>query len=247
MLRGKWGTEAKLMAGQTEQKVVTPPYVTYRTFINSLIKLKERGVPARIDSSVFSGQSNSGIAALLAAYKYLGLMKDNAAPSDTLHQLVAADDTNRGALIKALLESRYSFLQSPQLDLANATTQQVESAFREQGIKGSTITKAVSFFLAAAGDAGIGVSGHIKTPAAKRSGPARTKRNGRGSGKGSGGSESGNTGAGTGAPPPAAKTAAEQLLGKFPDFDPTWPEEIKTKWFESFASLRGAMLKEEPK
>ncbi|MCI4567203.1 DUF5343 domain-containing protein [Lysobacter sp. CFH 32150] len=230
------------MASQPEPKLVTPPYVTYKTFINSLLKLQDRGLPARIDQSVFSGQSNSAIAALVAAYKYLGLVDENGKPSETLKKLVAAaaNEADRSALMRELLESRYPFLQTPHLDLGAATTQQVESAFRDQGIKGSTITKAVSFFLSAANEAGLTVSGHVKTPTAKRSGPARSKRNGKNT------APQDNQGS-MRPPQQPAKTAAELLLSKFPDFDPAWDDDIKKKWFESFSSLRGHMLGEESK
>lgn len=226
------------MAAQNEP-MAKPPYVAYRTFVNSINKLQERGVPGRIDSSVFAGQSGSGIAALLAAYKYLGLMEESGAPSETLKALVATDEGARGPLIRDLLESRYDFLGSPHMDLANATTSQVESAFRECNINGSTVTKAVSFFLSAAQDAGLAVSKHIKTPQPKRNGGGvKAKR-------------------GKAAPPPkpaepqgerrtAKASPVELLLAKFPDFDPTWPEDIKKNWFESFGALRGAMLKGEP-
>lgn len=224
------------MVSQAEVKVVTPAYVTYRTFLNSITKLKERGVPARIDGSVFAGQSNSAIAALMAAYKYLGLVTDNGAPSEQLRKLAAADDAGRNALIKELLVSRYSFLQAPALDLSAATTQQVENAFREQGIKGSTITKAVSFFLSAASDAGLEVSSHVKTPTVKRGGPARPKRNGKTNIQNDSARQPAQD------PPAPTRSAAEMLLNKFPDFDPSWDDEIKKKWFESFSSLRGHML-----
>jgi len=32
---------------------------------------------------------------------------------------------------------------------------------------------------------------------------------------------------------------ASQLLEKFPTFDPTWPDEIKAKWFEGYERLLG--------
>ena len=35
-----------------------------------------------------------------------------------------------------------------------------------------------------------------------------------------------------------AKTAwADALLAKFPDFDPSWNEDLKLKWFEAFDRL----------
>lgn len=225
------------MAAQNDPQV-KPPYVAYRTFSNSLNKLQERGVPGRIDASVFAGQSGSGIAALLAAYKYLGLMEDTGAPSGTLKGLVAAKEGERGPLIKELLESRYDFLNAPHMDLANATAQQFESVFRERGITGSTVTKAVSFFLSAAQDAGLSVSKHIKTPQPQRNGGNSSKR------------KRVKAPAAPQQPidPPSDRSNAksspvELLLAKFPDFDPAWPEDIKKNWFESFGALRGAMLK----
>jgi hypothetical protein len=228
------------MAAQSEQ-VTKPPYVAYRTFVNSLNKLQERGIPGRIDSSVFAGQSGSGIAALLAAYKYLGLMEESGAPSAALKELVELGESERGPLMRALIEGRYEFLRPPTIVLADATTQQIEAAFREQGIKGSTITKAVSFFLNAAQDAGIEVSKHIKTPQPKRNGGGGTK------------TRRAKPSVGTPSPPPGDPhpqrhgkvSPVELLLAKFPDFDPTWPEDIKKNWFESFGALRGAMLKGE--
>jgi hypothetical protein len=34
-----------------------------------------------------------------------------------------------------------------------------------------------------------------------------------------------------------------QLLGKFPSFDPGWPDDIKKKWFEGFDRLMKGMDK----
>jgi hypothetical protein len=31
-----------------------------------------------------------------------------------------------------------------------------------------------------------------------------------------------------------------QLLAKFPEFNPAWPEQLQTKWFEGFERLMGA-------
>jgi hypothetical protein len=34
------------------------------------------------------------------------------------------------------------------------------------------------------------------------------------------------------------------LLSKFPSFDPAWPDEVKTKWFEGFNKLMEQFKKE---
>ena len=38
--------------------------------------------------------------------------------------------------------------------------------------------------------------------------------------------------------PPAANLPLRELLaGKLPDFDPSWPEEVRTQWLECFREL----------
>jgi hypothetical protein len=233
-------TGDQAMAAQKETKVATPAYVTYRTFTNSLDRLRERGVPNRVDSSVFVGQSGSTIAALLSSYKFLKLTTDAGAITPLLRELVNADDAGRAMLMREALEMSYPFLQPPAIDLAAATTQEIEGAFREQGIAGSTVTKAVSFFLSAATAAGIEVSKHVKAPTAKRGTNGKPKRQ----------AKSGRNQAPAPVEPvhrPRHGSPAELLLGKFPDFDPAWPDAIKEQWFTSFSSLRAAMLDEEVK
>ena len=85
---------------------------------------------------------------------------------------------------------------------------------------------------ARAGDREHGVRGVGR----ERGGPARPKKNGKAN------IQNDSTRQPPVDPPPPTRSAAEMLLNKFPDFDPSWDDEIKKKWFESFSSLRGHML-----
>lgn len=225
------------MATQKEA-TIKPPYVSFTTFTNAINKLREIGVPNRIDASVFRGQSGSGIAALIGTMKYLGFINEVGTPSDTFKQIVDSKDEDRGAILKPILLERYKFVTDAGFGLENATSQQVEQAFRDQNISGSTVTKSVGFFLAAAELAGLKTSSHVKPPKPPRGGNGpRQKR--RVVGKGAPVDVT---------PPPHAtgqKSAAELLLGKFPDFDPAWDAELKKKWFDAFGTLQGKMLKED--
>lgn len=49
----------------------------------------------------------------------------------------------------------------------------------------------------------------------------------------------GGGGANGGGNKPASTDFMGQLLAKFPAFDPNWPDEIKTKWFEGFQQFMG--------
>ena len=221
------------MASQNESGK-TPPYVSFVTFINSINKLRDIGLPGRIDPSVFSGQSGSAIAALLAAIRFLGLMDDSGVPTKEFAQLVDAKDEDRPEILRPILLERYAFITNSHFDLKSATSKQVEEAFREQGITGSTVTKSVSFFLAAAQLAGLATSPHVKAPKPPRkTGVPRQPRR----------RPQQNTKEDGIAPPPATvvKSTSELLLGKFPDFDPAWPDELKQKWFDSFSRLQGMM------
>jgi hypothetical protein len=225
------------MASQ-KASTITPPYVSFTTFTNAINKLRDVGVPNRIDASVFRGQSGSGIAALIGTMKYLGFIDDAGTPTETFSQLVNSTDENRGAILKPVLLERYKFITNDGFGLENATSQQVEQAFRDQNISGSTVTKSVGFFLAAAELAGLKTSSHVKPPKPPRNGSGtRAKRRGAKDGR----SQE------TPALPKlaATKSAAELLLGKFPDFDPAWPDDLKAKWFESFGTLQTKMLKED--
>jgi hypothetical protein len=223
------------MAKKSEHQA-KPPYIPYRTLISSIERMKEIGVPPRIDTSVFRGQANSTIAALVASFRFLGLSDADNKTTPLLRKLVDAEGEARSAVLKEMLLSSYTFLALPEVDLANATNQQVESAFRAQGIEGSTIYRAMSFFIAAAADAKLTHSKYIKPPSPKpTNGIKKTKQKE----------------ASTPPPPPphapthkAHASPAEQLLAKFPDFDPNWDAETQKKWFDSFGALRTAMLKE---
>ncbi|MEY2168850.1 MULTISPECIES: DUF5343 domain-containing protein [unclassified Rhodanobacter] len=225
------------MAAQKEV-TIKPPYVSFTTFTNAINKLREVGVPNRIDASVFRGQSGSGIAALIGAMKYLGFIDDAGTPSGTFKQLVDSKDEERGAILKPVLLDRYKFITNAGFGLENATSQQVEQAFRDQNISGSTVTKSVGFFLAAADLAGLKTSSHVKPPKPPRSsGGSRPKK--RAMSKGAA--------ADTPSTPHAkgAKSTAELLLEKFPDFDPAWDVDLKKKWFDAFGTLQTKMLKED--
>lgn len=156
----------------------TPAYAPTKTFYNLFNSLKESGAPSQIDRSVLKSMSGSDQSAILGSLKYLKLINEQGVPSKTFLQLIDSDEKQRQALMRDVLTEAYSFLFSGSIDLKRATTKQVEEAFREQGASGSTIVKCIAFFLAAAKDAGIVVSPHVKTPAPVRSNPPKPRNNG---------------------------------------------------------------------
>jgi hypothetical protein len=198
--------------------------------------LRENGLPTQINRSVMSNLSFSAQAQLIASLKSLGLTDAKGAPTPILAELIAADESGQRDALKKILHSAYGFVFNS-LDLSRATTGELETQFKAVGISGSTVGRAIAFFLGAATFAGIPLSSHIKkngsSSSARSPGAPRKRR----------------------VSPPKAPIASSEppgatknldgggfeqgLLDKFPKFDPTWAPDIQKSWFDGFKTLMG--------
>jgi len=159
------------------EKSNLPAYISYSAFISFINGLRETHIPMQIDRSVMPKASGSQISAMIVSLKFLHLIDENNKPLPLMKQLVEAADEARGPVIEKAIDGAYGFLLSDgEFDLEKATGQLVAEKFRAQGISGSTMSKAIAFFLAAAKDAGIKVSPHIKPPAIVRTEGKRISR-----------------------------------------------------------------------
>jgi len=150
-------------------------YVSWSTFKSALEQLS-KGMPSRIDRSVFTGMAWK----LFAGFKFLGLIKGEDEPTPVLDDLVSGDEDVRKAKLKKLIEDRYADLIA--IDLTKATRAHFEESIGQlYGVSGDTREKAARFFLSAASYVGIPLSSFIapakdgaqavrktKTPGAKR-------------------------------------------------------------------------------
>lgn len=220
-----------------------PAYTPWRTFQSFINSLRETRVPTQVNRSLMNNLSYSTQAQLLAALRFLELIDSNGTPLPSLSRLVDAKEEEQAAVIKELIERRYNFVFSS-LDLGRVTTEEMERQFQQEGITGSTVSRAVAFFLGAAEAAGFVLSPHIKkrTSSARGNAPRQRRAN-----RKRVRTESTGTGAGA-SPPPAGVPATppagpltieEQLLDKFPALDHTWGEELKKLWFQDFKELMG--------
>lgn len=159
------------------EKVQTPPVISYTSFTSFLNQLRETGmVPSRIDKSLMPRSSGSQQAGTLAALRYFGLIDEIGAPSAQFRSLVLAQDDERKPIMNDVISKSYTFLfEDDGFDLQNASSGQMTEKFRALEISGSTITKTIAFFLAAAKEAGIVVSPHIKAPPVSRGSGAPRK------------------------------------------------------------------------
>ena len=150
------------------EKSIAPAYISYSYFIKFHNDLRETHVPDQIDRSVMTKASGSLQSAMMVSLRFLGFIGDDNVPTDVMKKYTQAADDERGPILKKVMTEAYSFVLANGFNLERATTQMVADKFREQGVSGSTASKAIAFFLSAARDAGIAVSPHIKPPAAPK-------------------------------------------------------------------------------
>lgn len=217
------------MVTNEKETVAVPPYGSFVS-LQSFFKGLKAGIPGRIDKSVMSNLSGGVQATIVQALKYLKLVDSEGIPNDTLAMLVNSEGAEYEKNLRAVLCASYPFLSSMTFKLETATSKQLDDEFAKLA-GGDTVRKCVTFFIPAAKAAGLALSPYIKEP------KKRTVTNGRAK----------KVKAAPGAPPAATPAAQPEpaaamswhqlLLSKFPSFDPTWPDEVKAKWFESFNDL----------
>jgi hypothetical protein len=216
----------------------TPPYIAYRTLGTLVGDFKEHGLPPVIDRSVLTRFSGGVAGQIMSALSSLGLMDEKKRPTQDLADLVNDYETDDyKPRLRKLIEKNYPYVLK--LNLETATPSMFADAFKNNlAAKEEVLRKCRTFFLQAARDVGIAIGPRIesaKFPRSRGNGGARKKRGtptptpveerhdeGGGGGGGGGGKTQPNA------------EIVSQLLAKFPDFDPSWPDEIKAKWFAGF-------------
>lgn len=201
-----------------------PPYVSYRTFLNFIERL-EREMPARIDRSFWSDRlAGSTGTQLMGALRFLNLIDSNGVPTSQLRQLVSAKGEKRVEVLRQIATESYNFVLGGSFDFHIATYAQLEEVFhRNFELADDVNRKCIKFFVALATDAGIPLSSFItkRVRALTVSSGTKTKRK-------------------------SAKInrnlvipheIIDELTSKFPTFDPSWPDEVKLKWFDAFDKL----------
>jgi len=154
----------------------TPPYTSYRTFKTFIEDLSERGVPSRVDRSVLTRFSGVVGTQLMHALRFLGLIDDHGQPTQRLKELVAAHGAEDWSKrLREVLRQEYASVFA--IDLETATPSHFSEAFRKAfPAADAVVQKCVTFFLYAANDAGVRISGRVlKGRKPRSSTPRRTR------------------------------------------------------------------------
>ncbi|HEV7378114.1 MAG TPA: DUF5343 domain-containing protein [Pyrinomonadaceae bacterium] len=150
-----------------------PPYIAFKTLKNYLDTFKSsEDIPSHIERSVMPPKMSGGNqVAVINALKFLGLISDEGVPQEDFYKYIDAEPKVREQLLRDVLTQAYSFLLTG-IDIERTTSRIVVERFREAGVSGDTIRKAIQFFQGAAKDVGMKVSPHMKVA---QSQPARPK------------------------------------------------------------------------
>ena len=149
----------------------TPPYIPFRTLTNLIGRMEAEGVPRRIDRSYLSSMAGGMQAAVLAAFRALGFTEPNGEVLPALTDIIDFPD-RRAELMRAIITEKYGFAW--RLGEDKATQGELEEAFKAQGISGSTLRKAIAFYVRASQYAGMPLSPFFQLP--RDSGDATVQR-----------------------------------------------------------------------
>lgn len=189
------------------------PYLPYATLTNFLDnKVGGGAVPPRIDRTFLENYSGSVRPLILATLRTIGMIDNEGKVLPSLREAVRNPPQSRQAVLRSWAEQFYS--RQIELAKANDTAQTLWESFSERGFNGSTLRRAVIFYIALSEDLGLPLSPHFRTPKAPSS-PGGTSRK-RSAGKG-GASRTG----GAPAPTPGAAAASSQTTGD--TYDVTLP------------------------
>jgi Family of unknown function (DUF5343) len=154
---------------------LSPPFVSHRTLLTQIERMESEGVPSKIDMHFLKQMAGGTQNHFRQALRSLGLIGEDARPTQLLYELVEARQGARAQLFAKIMTDRFPALyQLP----PNASKSDFFAVLDSYGVKSADQQrKILTFFVATADAAGMAVSTHIR-PTKSHTGP-RKPRNGR--------------------------------------------------------------------
>lgn len=148
-----------------------PPYLSLTTLLNFLDKWADGPIPPRVDKSALESYSGGTQAALLSTLRLMGYIDSEGLALPALRQSVQSE-----AARQAHLQGWARQFYREQLALAeqNDTAGKLHESFARHGYSGSTLRKAVVFYLALTDHLGLPKSTLFRAP--KQSGTPTSRR-----------------------------------------------------------------------
>jgi hypothetical protein len=143
----------------------SPPYVRFQTLKDFLVRLARRGIPRRIGRSMMSRYPATTRLQIPAALRFLGLCDRSGVPTRRLRPLVSAtrSEPSWQATLGRVVTTSYARLMRG-IDVAKASPREIARRFEQQTpVRGSTLRKAMRFYLVALREAGVQTSPNLVT------------------------------------------------------------------------------------
>jgi hypothetical protein len=138
-----------------------PPYLPFKTFLSSVEALSQ-GVPPKIDRTLWRNQSGINQGLIMAAYRFLGLVKDGDTSTVELASLAGNPSANGPKVMRDIVNFQYAPIIRH--DLTKMTMKMLDTAFDEHfQVSGATKQKAITFFLKASKFADLPLSPYLLT------------------------------------------------------------------------------------
>jgi hypothetical protein len=142
-----------------EQRPGGAPYMSYPGFQNYFARFRTEGLPSRFDGSYFGNASGSLVSQVRSTLHHLDLIDEERRPTELLKIIAEADDAEQKQHLRTIFEEKYS----DALALGkNATSGELADVFRNRGLTGATVEKAITFYLGMAQDLGFELSPHFR-------------------------------------------------------------------------------------
>jgi hypothetical protein len=139
-----------------------PPYVPYTTLTNFIEKKMGGGIlPPRVDNGFLESYAGSVRPLLMSAMRTMEMISETGGVLDAMKEAAAGEGARR-KVIKEWATVFYAEQQA--LAAKNATAQMLLESFSKHGYTGSTLRKAIVFYLALVDDVGLPKSPYFKAP-----------------------------------------------------------------------------------
>lgn len=129
----------------TKEDVAKPPYISFGTFTNFLDRLGAGAMPPVIDKGYLDTMSGGTQAMLMQTLRAMNFVDDNGTVRPALAQ-AATDPDARKRHLKAYFD--FAYVEQQELAAKNGTSTQLATSFAKYKYTGSTLRKAIVFYLA---------------------------------------------------------------------------------------------------
>lgn len=224
-----------------------PPYLSPTTFLN-FVEAHRRTLPTRIDRSIMGNVAGGDQVKILRALRFFDLINDEGEPTIGFHAIAALQPAEAELAWADLIRHAYPYLFEG-FDLQKATQGQIEERFRERGIKGDTVRKAVAFFIGIARAAGLPLSPYFKgTKKRGPSGPRGPRKSPqRRSAVRDEGAAGSDAGGGSERPPSKLPPVIQAWIDDIPPAGEPWLREDFDSWLALFSGSIERLYKIAPK